>query len=221
MRKLFCFFLGMIAVSGIAGAPAVDEEKPYGRVCISLYEPGPPEKEEPFKMSAPAGPGKTVHAYIDASNKCSVLVAALTKDGKLANGWRPQLTEVADDFEETLVPKAPLKWDWSTASGPFDFYVLFLAPDSKEVAEAKKLIEAMQAAKDDKLLAMQTGKLREIIGRITSEKEKVNQAPMNEPEVGGVFRGAAFPWRQFAQSVNFAADKPGAVILSSDGAEKK
>jgi hypothetical protein len=208
-------------VSGIAAAPAVDEEKPYGRVCISLYEPGPPEKEEPFKMSAPAGPGKTVHAYIDASNKCSVLVAALTKDGKLANGWRPHLTEVADDFEEILVPKAPLKWDWSTASGPFDFYVLFLAPDSKEVAEAKKLIDAMQAAKDDKLLAMQTGKLREIIGRITSEKEKVNQAPMNEPEVGGVFRGAAFPWRQFAQSVNFAADKPGAVILSSDGAEKK
>ena len=221
MRKVFCFFLAIIAVSGIAAAPAVNEEKPYGRVCISLYEPGPPEKEEPFKMSAPAGPGKTVHAYIDASNKCSVLVVALTKDGKLANGWRPQLTEIAEDFEETLVPKAPLKWDWSTASGPFDFYVLFLAPDSKEVAEAKKLIAVMQASKDDKLLAMQTGKLREIIGRITSEKEKVNQAPMNEPEVGGVFRGAAFPWRQFAQSVNFAADKPGAVILSSDGAEKK
>ncbi|MCA1658450.1 MAG: hypothetical protein LC627_04030, partial [Verrucomicrobiaceae bacterium] len=118
-------------------------------------------------------------------------------------------------------PKAPLKWDWSTTNGPFDFYVLFLAPDSKEIKEAKKLIDAMQAAKDDRLLAMQTIKLREIIGRITSEKEKVNQAPVSEPEVGGVFRGVAFPWRQFAQSVNFAAEKPGAVILSSDGAEKK
>lgn len=221
MRKVLSFCLGMIAASAIAGAPAVDEEKPYGRVCISLYEPGPPEKEEPFKMSAAAGPGKTVHAYIDASDKCTVLVAALTKDGKLVNGWRPQLTEIPGDFEETLVPKAAVKWDWATASGPFDFYVLFLAPDSKEVAEAKKLIDAMQATKDDRLLAMQTGKLREIIGRITSEKEKVNQAPMSEPEVGGVFRGAAFPWRQFAQSVNFAADRPGAVILSSDGAEKK
>ncbi|MEN3367883.1 MAG: hypothetical protein V7609_26 [Verrucomicrobiota bacterium] len=221
MHKVFYFFLGLFAVSSIAGAQAVDEEKPYGRVCISLYEPGPPEKEEPFKMSAPAGPGKTVHAYIDASNKCSVLVAALTKDGKLVNGWRPQLAEVAGEFEETLVPKAAVKWDWTTASGPFDFYVLFLAPDSKEVAEAKKLIDAMQAAKDDRLLAMQTGKLRELIGRITSEKEKINQAPASEPEVGGVFRGAAFPWRQFAQSVNFAADRPGAVILSSDGAEKK
>jgi hypothetical protein len=221
MHKVFYFFLGLFAVSSIAGAQAVDEDKPYGRVCISLYEPGPPEKEEPFKMSAAAGPGKTVHAYIDASNKCSVLVAALTKDGKMVNGWRPQLAEVAGEFEETLVPKAAVKWDWTTASGPFDFYVLFLAPDSKEVAEAKKLIDAMQTAKDDRLLAMQTGKLRELIGRITSEKEKINQAPASEPEVGGVFRGAAFPWRQFAQSVNFAADRPGAVILSSDGAEKK
>ncbi|MEY2564474.1 MAG: hypothetical protein QOH88_2667 [Verrucomicrobiota bacterium] len=221
MHKVFYFFLGLFAVSSIAGAQAVDEDKPYGRVCISLYEPGPPEKEELFKMSAPAGPGKTVHAYIDASNKCSVLVAALTKDGKLVNGWRPQLTEVAGEFEEILVPKAAVKWDWSTASGPFDFYVLFLAPDSKEIPEAKKLIDAMQAAKDDRLVAMQTGKLRELIGRITSEKEKINQAPASEPEVGGVFRGAAFPWRQFAQSVNFAADRPGAVILSSDGAEKK
>jgi hypothetical protein len=221
MHKVFYFFLGLFAVSSVAGAPAVDEDKPYGRVCISLYEPGPPEKEEPFKMSAPAGPGKTIHAYIDASDKCTVLVAALTKDGKLVNGWRPQLTELAGEFEETLVPKATVKWDWSTASGPFDFYVLFLAPNSKEIAEAKKLIDVMQAAKDDRLLAMQTGKLRELIGRITSEKEKINQAPASEPEVGGVFRGAAFPWRQFAQSVNFAADRPGAVILSSDGAEKK
>ena len=216
------FFLGLFAVSSIAGAQAVDEDKPYGRVCISLYEPKSRRKRGAVcKCRALSESSKTVHAYIDASNKCSVLVAALTKDGKLVNGWRPQLAEVAGEFEETLVPKAAVKWDWTTASGPFDFYVLFLAPESKEVAEAKKLIDAMQAAKDDRLLAMQTGKLRELIGRITSEKEKINQAPASEPEVGGVFRGAAFPWRQFAQSVNFAADRPGAVILSSDGAEKK
>jgi hypothetical protein len=44
---------------------------------------------------------------------------------------------------------------------------------------------------------------------------------MTQPEVGGVFRGTAFPWRQYAQSINFAADKPGVLVLSSDGAEKK
>src|SRR5436853_14745 len=88
-------------------------------------------------------------------------------------------------------------------------------PAGKE--EAKKLVTAMQAPKmDERLLAMQTNKLRELIGRITSEKEKVNQAPMTDPEVGGVFRGAgdaAFPWRQFAQSINFGDDRPGVLVL--------
>ena len=222
MGKIFYFVLGLIATTGAIAENAVDEEKPYGRVWVSLFEAGPPEKEELFQMSSPAGPGKTVRAYIDASEKCTVLVAAITKDGKLANGWRPQLADVPDEFEEILLPKAPLKWDWSAASGPFDFFVLFLAPDSKEIEEAKKLVEAMQNPKvDDRVLAMQTGKLKELIGRITSVKEKVNQAPVSEPEVGGVFRGAAFPWRQYAQGINFAADKPGVLVLSSDGTEKK
>lgn len=221
MGKILCLFLGLVVVTS-AFAEEVDEDKPYGRVCFSLFEPGPPEKEEPFQMSLSPGPGKTVRAYVDASEKCSVLIAAITKDGKLANGWRPQLTEVPDEFEEILLPKAPLKWDWSAASGPFDFFVLFLASGSKEVDEAKKLVEAMQNPKvDERVLAMQTSKLKELIGRITSAKEKVNQAPVSEPEVGGVFRGASFPWRQFAQGINFAADKPGVLILSSDAAEKK
>ena len=221
MGKILCFFFGLLAVTS-AFAEAVDEDKPYGRVCVSLFEAGPPEKEEAFQMSSAPGPGKTVRAYVDASEKCIVLLAAITKDGKLANGWRPQLSEVPDEFEEILLPKAPLKWDWSAASGPFDFFVLFLAPGSKEIEEAKKLVDAMQNPKvDDRVLAMQTSKLKELIGRITSEKEKVNQARVSEPEVGGVFRGAAFPWRQYAQGINFAADKPGVLVLSSNNAEKK
>ena len=222
MAKISYMFFGLIAASGAFAASEIDEDKPYGRVCLALFEPGPPEKEEPFQLSTPPAAGKTVRVYVDASEKCSVLVAAITKDGKLVNGWRPQLAEVPEEFEEILLPKAPLKWDWSAASGPFDLFVLFLAPGSKEIEEARKLVEAMQNPKvDNRVLAMQTSKLKELIGRITSEKEKVNQAPISEPEVGGVFRGAAFPWRQYAQSINFAADKPGVLVLSSDSAEKK
>jgi hypothetical protein len=222
MGKIFYFVLGVIAGTSAFAAAAVDEEKPHGRVCLSIYEPGPPEKEEAFQISAPAGAGKTVRAYVDASDKCSVLLAALTKDGKLVNGWRPQLSEVPGEFEEILLPKTPVKWDWSTASVPFDFYVLFLAPDSKDIAEAKKLVDAMQNPKvDDRVLALQTGKLKELIGRIAADKSNSNQAPVSEPEVGGVFRGAAFPWRQFAQKVNFSADRPGVLVLSSDSSEKK
>jgi hypothetical protein len=222
MAKIFYFFFGLFAAANTFAAGVVDEEKPYGRVCLSIYEPGPPEKEEAFQNSAAPAAGKTVRAYLDASEKCDVLIAAMTKDGKLVNGWRPQLAEVPDDFEEILLPKAPVKWDLSVAAGPFDLYVLFLAPGSKEIDEAKKLVEAMQNPKvEDRVLAMQTGKLKELIGRIARDKDQSNQAPVSEPEVGGVFRGAAFPWRQFARSVNFSADRPGVLVLSTDSAEKK
>jgi hypothetical protein len=225
MTRILYSLLGVAAIFYAGSLMAADEDKPQGRVCISIVDSGPSAKEEPFRLSATRRPGSTVRAHIDASNKCAVLVAALTKDGKLANGWRPQLSEVPADFEEVELPKAPVTWEWSGANGPFDLYVLFLPADSKEVEEAKKLVGAMQAPKiDDRLLAMQVNKLRELVGRITNEKEKVNQAPMTEPELGGVFRGsgvdAVFPWRQFAQSINFADDRPGVLILSSGGAAK-
>jgi hypothetical protein len=221
MAKIFYFLFGVIAATSGFAAADVDEEKPHGRFCLSLYEPGPPEKEEAFQISAPAGAGKLVRAYVDASDKCNVLVAAITKDGKLANGWRPQLSEVPGEFEEILLPQSPVKWEWTSSSAPFDLYVLFLAPDSKETAEAKKLIDAMLNSKDDRILAMQTGKLKELIGKLASDKDRTNKAPVSEPEVGGVFRGAAFPWRQFAQKVNFSVDRPGVLVLSSDNSEKK
>ncbi len=221
MRPLSLFLLIFGAAATALPAAGFDEEKPHGRVALSIFEPGPPEKEEAFQASIAPGPGKTVRAYVDASDKCSVLLAAMTRDGKLANGWRPQLAEVPEDFEEILLPKSPAKWDWSAPSGGFDVYVLFLASDSTELLEAKKLVDAMQNPKaDERVLALQTGKLKELIGRLSSEKEK-NQPRASEPEVGGVFRGAAFPWRQFAQGVNFSTDHPGVLIVSSENADKK
>ena len=222
MGRILYFALGLLAAANALAATAVDEEEPHGRFCLSLFEPGPPEKEEVFQISASPGAGKIVRAYVDASDKCSVLVAAITKDGKLANGWRPQLTEVPAEYEEILLPSAPVKWDWTTTSAPFDFYVLFLAPGAKEIDEAKKLVDAMQNPKvDDRVLALQTGKLKELIGRIAADKSSANQGPVSDPEIGGVFRGSAFPWRQFARAANFAPDRPGVVILSSEAAEKK
>ena len=210
-----------LAVAAEAPAAGADEEKPHGRVCFAVSESATPEKEEPFHATTAPGPGKKVKAYIDSSDKCIVLVAALTKDGKLVNGWRPQVAPVPEEFEEVELPKSPLSWDWSAAGSPFDFYVLFLAPGAKEADEITKLVTAMQGPKaDDRLLALQTTKLRELIGRITNEKEKVNQAAITEPEVGGVFRGSAFPWRQYAQSINFSSDRPGVLVLSSETAGK-
>jgi hypothetical protein len=222
MGRIFYFALGLLTATSALAAAAVDEEKPHGRVCISIFEPGPPEKEEAFQISATTGAGKLVRAYVDASDKCTVLIAAITKDGKLVNGWRPQLADVPAEYEEILLPSAPVKWEWTATSVPFDFYVLFLAPDSKDIAEAKKLVDAMQNPKvDDRVLALQTGKLKELIGRIAADKSSANQASGSEPEIGGVFRGAAFPWRQFARAANFSADQPGVVIVSSEATDKK
>ena len=168
MGKLLRLICGLVAASSVFAADAVDEEKPHGRICLSIFEPGPPEKEEAFSLTAAPGAGKTVRAYVDSSDKCSVLVVALTKDGKLVDGWRPQLSEVPPENEEIVLPKAPVRWDWATASGPFDFYAIFLAPDTKEIDEARKLIEAMQNPKvDDRVLAMQTTKLSEL-GRLAA-----------------------------------------------------
>lgn len=225
MTRILSSLLGLVVIACASALMAAEEEQPQGRVCLSIVDSGPAGKEEPFRLSANGRPGSIVRAHLDASNKCTVLIAALTKDGKLANGWRPQVSEVAGEFEEIQLPKDPVTWEWSGTHGPFDLYILFLPPGSKEIEEAKKLVAAMQAPKlDDRLLTMQVNKLRELVGRITNEKEKVNQAPMTEPELGGVFRGsgvdAVFPWRQYAQSINFDASRPGVLILSSEGAAK-
>jgi hypothetical protein len=219
MRLIFCIFL---AISTSAGSlEAGQDVKSHGRVCISLLEPGPPAKEVPFRTTSVAGPDTKVNIYLDASTKCCALVVALSKEGKLANGWRPQFSEVPDDFEEIELPRAPVTWQWTEQGASLDIYVLFLSSGSTDAEEAQRVISAMQSPKiDGNLLTMQTNKLRELIGRITSENQQSNQTLFKDPEVGGVFRGHEFPWRMFAQSVNFGDNQPGVLILSSEGPGK-
>lgn len=219
MTRFLFLSLSLAIFICAAEAKAADEEKPYGRVCISIFDPSS-GKEEPFKSSMAYSEGATVKAYIEANSKCTVVLAALTKEGKLANDWRPQFSELREEFEEIQLPTPPGSWDWSKTSEPFDLYVCFLAPGAKEIEEAKRLIAAMQPSKVDKrLLSMQTNKLRELIGRIATEKEKVNHAPKTEPEMGGVLRGTplgtAFPWRLYAQNTYFVKGHAGVLIFSS------
>jgi hypothetical protein len=206
----------ILAVALLRTTLAVDADKPHGRVCLSFVEPGTPEKEAALRSTSTPGPGKKINVYVDASDKCSVLVVALRKDGRLANGWRPQFAEVQEEFEEVQLPKLPMAWEWIQAGEPFEFYVLFLPPGSKDVDDVKRLVTAMQSPKlEERLLTMQTNKLRELISRLTSEKERAHQVVATDPEVGGVFRGSSFPWRQFAQSVNFSEGRPGVLICST------
>jgi hypothetical protein len=216
LRLLF-----LVISAAVGSVCAGQDVKSHGRVCISLVEPGPPAKEVPFRTTSAAGPDAKVNVYLDASTKCSVLVVALNKEGQLANGWRPQFSEVPDDFEEIELPRAPVTWQWTTQVAPLDIYVLFMPSGSTDAEEAQRVISAMQSPKvDESLLAMQTNKLRELIGRVTSENQKSNQTLFKDPEVGGVFRGHEFPWRMFAQIVNFGENQPGVLILASEGPGK-
>src|SRR5438876_5045688 len=108
MTRILYLLTGVAAAISCAGSlTAADEDQPQGRVCISIVDSGSSAKEEPFRLSTTGRPGSTVRAHIDASNKCAVLIVALSKDGKLANNWRPQLADVPAEFEEVQLPKAP------------------------------------------------------------------------------------------------------------------
>jgi hypothetical protein len=211
----------LLALSAAVASTDKNQETPHGRVCISLIEPGSPATELPFRTTSKAIPGEMLNIYLDASRSCVALVVALSKEGKLANGWRPQFSEVPDDYEEIDLPRAPFTWQWTAEAAPLDIYVLFMQSGSTDAEAAKRVVSAMQAPKlEESLLAMQTNKLRELIGQISSKTEKSNQTVFKDPEVGGVFRGQEFPWRLFAQSVNFSDDQPGVLILASEGPGK-
>jgi hypothetical protein len=217
----FTSYLLLLLTVALSNSGAAQTANSRGRVCLSFVEPGSPAKELPFRTTSMAGPGARMNVYLDASTKCIVLVVALSKEGKLANGWRPQLAEVPEDFEGIQLPRKPVTWEWTAQGAPLDIYLLFMQPGSTDAEEVKKLASAMQPPEiEDRLLAMQTNKLRELIGRVTSEKQKANQTLFKDPEVGGVFRGSEFPWRQFAQSVSFGDDRPGVLIFESAGGEK-
>jgi hypothetical protein len=192
-----------------------DKSKPYGRAAIGVVNTGNGD-EEAFQAIGTPGRGKKVVAHFDATAKCEVLVAAFSKSGQLANGWPPQFAAVAAGREMQL-PKAPLTWNWEKDAGAIDVYILFLAPGSKDGAELRTLVGAMQSPKSEAVTKLQVNKLRELIGRAKVDKGASDRgAKADTTEVGGVFRMVVgFPWRDSARSVNFSADKTGALIFSN------
>lgn len=63
MTRFLGLMLLLVALS-VSHAGAVDEEKPYGRGCVSILDSGS-GKEEPFKMSVAPKQDETIKAHID------------------------------------------------------------------------------------------------------------------------------------------------------------
>jgi hypothetical protein len=195
-------------------AQAIDKNKPYARICFGVMNSATGE-EVALQATSTPGKGKKIVAHIDATAKCEAVVAAFNrKTGQLINNWLPQFVQVTER-NEVLFPKAPVVWDWEKEAGPLELHVLIFSPGSKEGAELKSLVEAMQNAKAPKIAELQANKLRELIGRAKVEKlASDRRVKTNATEVAGVFRMAVgFEWRDSARSVNFSADKPAALVF--------
>jgi hypothetical protein len=195
-----------------AFSQAVDKNKPHGRACISVINSANGD-EEALRADSQAGRGRKVLAHLDATAKCEALVAIFTKSGQRLAGWPPQFVDVSAR-KEVLLPKAPAVWNWEKDTGPLEAYVLFFSPGSKNNAELRSLVGAMQNTNDSAITKLQTNKLRELIGRAKIDKATAERAAAPDAEVAGTFRMVVgFEWRDFARAVNFSAGKPGALIF--------
>jgi hypothetical protein len=198
--------------ASLAFSQAVDKNKPHGRACISLLNSANGD-EEALRADSEAGPGRKLLAHLDATAKCEALVAVFTKNGQPVAGWAPQFVELSAR-KEVLLPKAPIVWNWEKDTGALEAYVLFFAPGSKDGADLRALVGAMQKMNDSDVTKLQTNKLRELIGRAKIDKAAAERAAPPDAEVAGTFRMVVgFEWRDSARAVNFSAGKPGALIF--------
>ena len=220
LRTTFLFFT--LAGSLLSSSTLAKAAEPYGRACLTALSAsedsgnGQAEQETVFDQESKPSLGKHLKLYLDANSKCVALIAAFDrKDAKLTNGWRPRLVDV-QEWEEKKLPPPTETWDWTTATGAFDFYVVFLGKDSSLTQEIKTLVASMKDPKaEPKLLQMQTKRLHDQINQWLAGKNKVLVKPGSSTHsLGGIVRaGDEFPWRDASQKVEFNEKEPGIVVF--------
>jgi hypothetical protein len=204
---LLAFLFG--ATLSFAVAQTGDKRTATARACISVVN-SLNNDEEALRSDTTGRRGLKINAYLDSTVACDALAAVFTKTGQALTGCRPQFVTLAARNEVTL-PKAPVAWNWEKDPGPIEGYVVFFAKGSKESAEVRALVAAIQGTTDDKVLRLQTSKLRELIGRANVDRSAQSR-PKTETEVAGTYRMVVgFDWHSAARTVEFSADKPGAL----------
>ena len=208
----------VLAAAVRSAAPqAPDQGKPYGRACLALAEP---EGDKLLEETAQAGEGKSFVVYLDANRPCLAFIAAFTrKEGRLANDWQPLLVELPE-WEAQRLPSKPQVWEWTKEGEPFDVQVFFLARDTPGLDKLRALVKAMSGdGREAALAKLQERQLREVLAPWVADESAVAARPANAPaRIGGTARaaGAEFPWRDYARSVNFSAEKPGVITFRHD-----
>jgi hypothetical protein len=199
--------------SSAALSQNIDKTKPNGRACLAIMNVANGD-EEVLRPASTAGKNQKIVAHLDATSACEVLVAPFLKNGELVPGWLPQYVNLKPG-REALVPKAPVSWNWEKDSGSLEIFVLFFPPGSQKGGEIRELVNAMAKASGANIIKLQASKLRELIGRANIDEKAARHVPKANSEVAGVLRMVVgFEWRDSARAVNFAAEKPGALIFT-------
>ena len=205
--KAVCYALALLC---LGGASAIGQTNGTGRACISLVTVANGD-EDILRADSTGRRGLRIVAHVESTAGCDVVAAVFTKGGLPVAGCRPQFATLPGKTEITL-PKAG-GWNWEQDTGPIQGYVLFLGAGSKETAEIRSLVNAMQSSKDDAVMRLQAAKLRELIGKANMERSP-RPAPKQETEVAGSYRMVVgFDWRAACVAVNFATNKPGAAVF--------
>lgn len=213
---IFLLALGILGNQFILCADNSTTER-FARTCLVVQEVKPGETESQttlFDLNSKPGPGRRLSLYLDSSIDSYALVALLNrKDQKLTDQWLPQLVKL-QAWEESRLPEESVNWDWNKRGDDFEIHVIFMASGGKEFETLKTLIDAMQRSKKDgELLGLQTARLREIMDRMTSEKEIIPYKPAATPPAwGGTLRGLAFHWRQNSQKIFLDERGRGSII---------
>jgi hypothetical protein len=153
--------------------------------------------------------------HLDANSECTALILPLVENGrKLANGWRPQMVELAQWDEKTL-PDSQRVWDWNKGADPFELWIFFFKRDAQGIGTLSKLVAAMESPTlSEKTLAQQTGKLCETLGARMTGTQQIAQGPKASAAlVGGSMRATEFPWRNYAEKVSLNDALEGTLVL--------
>lgn len=201
----------VLAFLCFSSATALCQTTGTGRACISMVTLANGD-EDILRSDSTGRRGLKLVAHLDSTIGCDVVAAVFTKAGLPVAGCRPQFASVPAKTEITL-PKAPGGWKWEQDTGPIQGYVLFLVSGSKESAEIRSLVTAMQSSRDDAVMKLQSARLRELIGRANMERSP-RPAPKQDTEVAGTYRTVVgFDWQAAAVAVKFGTNKPGAAVF--------
>ncbi len=200
-------------------ASAVDEPKPYGRVCLAVLDSST-KSEVSLSEATKPGPAHSVIAHLDANADCEAVIAAFSRaTGELANGWRPVLLSLKE-WDEQTAPATDESWAWLQPTAPFEVFVAFLPKGASGYEKVRDLVASLRDPQTDPAVAkLQARQLREELMKWSADDKATATRPGSAPAtLGGTVRDVAtFPWRNEARKLNFSETKPSVTVFRHAG----